>query len=47
MGKIYVNDTVELRLDTKQNLTGASLMEILVLKPDGTEDTWTATQYGT
>lgn len=47
MVNIYVGDTVELRLDTDQNLDEATLMEILVEKPDGTNTEWEATQYGT
>lgn len=47
MVNIYVGDTVELRLDTDQDLDDAEVMEILVEKPDGTQTSWTATQYGT
>ena len=46
MTKIYKGDVgVEIRLDTGQNLTGATAMKIKVQKPDGTETEWAAQQY--
>jgi len=46
MTKIYKGDVgVEIRLDTGQNLTGATAMKIKVQKPDGTEAEWAAQQY--
>jgi hypothetical protein len=46
---IYQNDTdVVFRLDTgTTNLESATSIKILVQKPSGTEDEWTATRYGT
>jgi len=44
--KIYEGDIgVEIRLDTGQSLTDATVMKIKVQKPDGTETEWTAAQY--
>ncbi len=46
MTKIYKGDVgVEIRLDTGQNLTGATAMKINVQKPDGTKTEWAALQY--
>jgi len=46
MPKIYAGDVgVEIRLDTGQTLAGATSMIIKVLKPDGTEAEWAASQY--
>lgn len=44
MSKVYVGDTGTLiELDTGVSLTGATVTEIKVRKPDGTETTWAAT----
>lgn len=46
MTKIYKGAVgVEIRLDTGQSLTSATLKEIHVQKPDGSEVKWTALQY--
>ncbi len=46
MTKIYAGAVgVEIRLDTGQNLAGATSMKIKVQKPDGTDAEWIATQY--
>jgi len=46
MTKIYKGDVgVEIRLDTGQNLIGATAMKIKVQKPDGTEAEWAALQH--
>lgn len=43
---LYVGDIgIEIRVNTGQPLTGATLMEIHVLKPSGATETWTATAY--
>lgn len=50
--KIYVNQTCEFRLDCNPNddptidISSASVLKILVLKPSGEEVEWTATRYG-
>lgn len=44
MSKVYVGDTGTLiELDTGVSLTGATMLEIHALKPDGTLVTWPAT----
>lgn len=44
---IYVNAIgVEIRLDTDVSLSGATRLEYHVMRPDGVEVIWTATQYG-
>lgn len=35
-----------IRLDTHQDLTGATELKILYVKPDGTKGSWTATADG-
>lgn len=46
MTKIYAGAIgVELRLDTGQSLIGATLMKIMVKRPDGSLEEWTATQF--
>ena len=44
MGKIYVGQTkLRLTIETEADLTGATAFEIKYLKPDETEDKFTAT----
>lgn len=51
--KIYVNQTCEFRLDCNPDdnpdidISNASVLKILVLKPSGEDVEWTATRYGT
>ena len=48
MGKVYVNDSgTSLNLDTLITPTGATTLQILIEKPDGTIVTKTATASGT
>jgi hypothetical protein len=45
--RIYTGNIVRLLLDTTQDVTSATLMEIRCTKPDGTEVAWPAAQYST
>ncbi|MBC7121367.1 MAG: hypothetical protein A4E48_00025 [Methanosaeta sp. PtaU1.Bin060] len=46
MTKIYQGVVgLEIRLDTCQDLAGATSMKIMVQKPDGAEAEWMAAQY--
>jgi hypothetical protein len=48
MGKIYVGDKgTEIILDTGIDLTTATLVKILAIKPSQTTALWTATVYDT
>ena len=48
MGKYYLNNTgVVLVLDVGEDITQATDLAILVKKPDGTRDTWSAVEYTT
>ena len=48
MGDIFVGDVgVEIRLDTKQDLSNATVTKILAKKPSGSTVVWNATKYGT
>jgi len=38
----YVNDTVQITLDTKIDLSGYATLQILYRKPDGTTGCWSA-----
>lgn len=47
MGKIYQHALgIEVRLNTKQDLSTATALEIHVYRPDETETIWPAAQYG-
>lgn len=44
MGKIYKNAIgVDIKVSTGKTMSGATLMQLLVKKPDGTEVVWTTT----
>lgn len=54
MAKVYVGDIgTEIRLDTNPDdlaeidISTANILKILVLKPSGAEEEWTATRYST
>lgn len=47
-GKIYKNDIGTLfRIDCGSDITGATIHEIQIRKPDATEVIWPATMFGT
>jgi hypothetical protein len=43
----FINQIIEIRLDTEIDLTGATLPKILYTKPTGVNGFWTATIQGT
>jgi hypothetical protein len=45
-GKIYEGaSNIQLIVDTDSDLTGSTILEIHVLKPDGTEVVWPASKH--
>lgn len=45
MGKVYVGDVPEIVVDCRVALTGATLKQLVVQKPDKTEVEWSAEIY--
>jgi hypothetical protein len=43
----FINQIIEIRLDTEIDLTGATLPKILYIKPNNVTGQWTATIQGT
>ena len=44
MGKVYVGQRLEIRLNTSANITGADEYGVLAIKPKGKEVVWVGTQ---
>lgn len=47
MANVYVDNDLQLTLETNTNISGASTFQIKYIKPDDTAGTWTGSLNGT